>query len=201
MKKPLDKIQIIFKIVKVLFSIFFVLSIIGAVSSLATLFLVAYGIDVNTEVIVDGKTVLEYISYSFGAEINAQTLYLMLMVATISCVVEAILCFLGKNYFRRELEDGTPFTEKNGKGMRKLGIIFLVTPLARDLFITILILVVKSITTVEEGVIDVTTFDFSFAMGLFFIILSFFCEYGASLQSSDPSATYSIDPTDNDKTE
>ena len=201
MKKPLDKIQIVFKIAKILCSILFVFAVIGAVGSLFALFFLAYGIDVNTEVIMDGKTVLDFISGEIGFEINAQTLYLILIIAAVSCIVESILCQLGKNYFRRELEDGTPFTEKNSKGLRKLGIIYLVTPLARELFFAILVAVVRQYATIQNNAISSSAFDFSFSLGLFFIILSFFCEYGASLQSSDSSATYSVDSTDNDKTE
>lgn len=174
--KSLKTIQKLSKIGKILSKIVFISSIIGFIFCLITLLSVSSFASSTT--VIEGKTLVQMFEetsiYNYHTSIDIMTTTLIFIVA------EAITAKFAENYFRRELEDGTPFTLAGAKEMLKLGIICLSLTFGAYFIGAIADEIFSSVWA------DIQSFDFnSLSMtpvGIGFIVMSVICKYGAELR-------------------
>ncbi|MBE6592906.1 MAG: hypothetical protein E7642_02825 [Ruminococcaceae bacterium] len=191
MTKTLKTIQTIMKVGKVLATIVFVCCIIGAVGcalgivglSLTSMLGVTLDMKMLAE-LLDEESLAMFADGSIGAYIGIA--YFGCIVGIISCVAEAVLARLAVNYFKKELETGTPFTFEGAKEMFRLGVINLCVMLGlsvvEGMIFAILWIFFPEITEPSTSV--------SLGTGLWMMILSVFFKHGAeiSAQRSEENA-------------
>ena len=170
--KSLKVIQVLFKIARIIALIAFILCIIGAAGCAIAIIVLSIMKDM---VIVDGLTFAEYLA-SKGVEFGAVITYVIFGMVT--CGFNIFLAKYSELFFLRELKQGTPFTKDMVKDMRKYGLVYIIVSLAA----TVVLVVAYGITAIfikSLGKYDYSYHVGSIIYGLFFIILSLFCDYGA----------------------
>lgn len=176
MSKTLETIQMIFKIAKILATIAFVFSIVGAVfcllgffSTTAVLALPFSVGDVNIHGLIEENS-----GMATGA------IYSALSVGLITCIGQIVISYFAKTYFKHELDAGTPFTFAGAKEMLRLGILSMAIPVA----CMFLCGIVHGILSVTFGAIGELEMDeaFSVTMGLMFLVMSFILKHGAEIR-------------------
>jgi len=174
MSKTLKTIQTLSKIAKIISKIVFICCIVGASCCLAgiiTLAVIPEGMQVG------GVTFRAYVEQE--ASVSIGTVYASMAVAMIMCLGEIFLAKFAENYFKHELEAGTPFTFDGAKELLHLGI--------KTIWIPIVTVVVASIThgilsLVFENVDKFEGSNFvSITLGITFIIGSLLCKHGAEV--------------------
>ena len=121
--KTLKTIQTLSKVAKILCTIVFIFSLIGAIGC-------AVGI-IALAVIPDGfnlggVTIHGLIENSAGVSLG--TCYAAMAMGAVLCAGECVLCKFAKRYFVNELEAGTPFTYNGAKELMRLGILTICIP-------------------------------------------------------------------------
>lgn len=168
--KSLKVIQVLFKIARIIALIAFILCIIGASGCAIAIIVLNVMRDV---VIQNGQTFTELLA-SKGVDINAIVTYVVF--GMVICGANIFFAKYSELYFLREIKEGTPFTRAMVKDMRKYGLVYIIASLAA----TVVISTAYAITTIFIKSLD--KYDYSYHVGsiiygLFFIILSVFCEY------------------------
>ena len=110
---------------------------------------------------------------------------LFFVVILCSVITKAILCKLSHSTFRRELENGTPFTFRTADDLRRIGILSLVLPLAvclvqiilKSSFVAFMQLPIKAVSLI-------TTVTVPLVQALLFILFSLLCRFGAERAAS-----------------
>lgn len=170
--KTISKIQLLSKIGKILSKITYICCIVG-------FFLCVVGLIstiIGAETITIGGVTIESILET-EADVNVNTLYVMLVAGIIICIGEAVLARFAENYFKKELKDGTPFTLSGAKSMMRLGILTMCIPVVVEILIEIAYIIMKNVLTgVGEVNVDM---NISFGIGIMFIVTSLICRYGA----------------------
>ena len=172
--KSLKVIQTLAKIGKVLSKIGFIFCIIGFCGCIIGVL----GLVVGVEALNVGGVTLRNIIET-NAEMNMPTLYAAMAVGILFCAAEAVLCKFAETYFKNELADGTPFTLRGSKELLRLGILNVAVPLGTVIICAIVI----AVAGIFYPEIEKPSFDGygSFGIGIFMMILSLFCRYGAEL--------------------
>ncbi len=183
MNKSLKTIQTLSRLGKILSKIVFIFSIIGAVGCVIGAVAFAFG---GTEILQAGEVTINGI-ISNDENLKADVLYSSLAVTFIMCFGEIIIAKVAENYFKNELKDGTPFTERGADEMRRLGIVTICVSLGTAILSGIVLGVIKAYFP-EAGELPVEGFV-SVGAGLAFLALSVVFRYGSTLIVPEPVPT------------
>ena len=170
MSKTLNNILTVFKVVRIIAKVVFILCIIGGVGSLLGFLCLP----------LVGGLVPEEILLEEG--VNLSSAYLACIVGVITCAGEAVFAFLAEKYFKSVLDAQTPFTESGAKECFRLGIASLIISVATSIVAGIASAIVLLIES-EGASLDVNT-SFSLSTGLFFLFLSLIFKHGAEVHAA-----------------
>lgn len=177
--KSLKIIQKLSKLGKILSKIVFICCIIGACGCLVSL-LTVLGLK-QSSMMVEGKSIMVYFEES--SKMTYHSMISISVMGIIFSVCEAITAKFAENYFKKELKDGTPFTESGAKQMLNLGIICISLSLGALVLVNISDLIFSSVWS------DVNTLDYSgysaMSIGVMFIVMSFICRYGSEIKNQN----------------
>ena len=154
---------------KIICTILFVFSIVGACLSLLGIILLPI---TRSVVLYESKT-LEIILAENGT--NYMTALSGAIAGFLGCVIGIFICKYNQLFFAKELEVGTPFTKEIVHDMRKMALVNILVSVVGSGVIVIMLVVLKKIypeiTDTKESVFG------SVAFGLIMLLLSVFCEY------------------------
>lgn len=195
--KSLKTIQVLSKIGMILSKTTFVCCIIGFCGCIAGMISLAAGFEA---IKIGGVTINGILQAE--ADVTTGTLYATMAVGMALSAGEAVVAEFAERYFKRELNDGTPFDLGGAKQMLNLGIITISVSIGSQILAAIIYAIFKA---TMEGV---APFDFgsagSAAIGIMFIVTSLICRYGAELTNpnvevvADVKET-AVDPFEEDK--
>ena len=163
MSKTLTNIMTVFKVVRIIAKVVFILCLVGAVGCLVALF------------------TLSALNSLLPATAAPHATFPSCFVGLAVCAGEAVLAYLAERYFGHVLDAGTPFTEEGAKECFRLGLASIITSVAVSVVsgIAMGLYLVISAVAAEEIDVDVSI---SLGTGLFFLFLSLILKYGAELQ-------------------
>ena len=177
--KSLKAIQTLSKIGRVLSIIARVCCIIGGVCCAVTAGLLAvYGekaISITKDNMdkIDDEQARQIIQ-----QLTTPMMVTVIAIGAVFCFAGAVVARFAQNYFKHEIEDGTPFTVRGAKELMRLGIIYIAVNLGASIVAgTVFAIVSKSLE-------DADKYEFngqSIGLGIAFIIFSLLCRYGAEL--------------------
>jgi len=171
--KSLKRLQTLFKVARILCLIFFILAIIGASGCLIAFIILPA---ISQLPAGNGKTVAEVIEKEAGP---MYIIYANIAAGLMSCGASIFLTKYSEVFYRNVEKIGTPFRRDVAKKMRKVGLVSIIVSLSVGLLIVI---VVSSIILANRGKGSADfSFGFTFFYGIFLLILSLFCDYGADL--------------------
>lgn len=177
----LKALQTLAKIGKILSTIVFIISIVGASFCLLGILCLAIIPDGFT---IGGTTVHGLIEQK--ADWSLPTCYLALVQGVLLCAGEAVLAKFAERYFKRELDAGTPFTLDGSKELMRLGILAICIPIGTSILAAIVYGIFRAVTKdVTDPDIDNST---SIILGVMLIVGSLLCRHGAEV-SEKPSET------------
>ena len=173
MSKSLKTIQVLAKIAYVISSIVFVFSIIGGVSCVLALVLLGSVKELGTEFVDISRSIFNETGMSM------LSVFYACLIGALGCVAGALLSFMSKRYFKTQLDAGTPFTYVCAQKMLKLGLWFVITPIAVSVCSAVMYIVLfafdPSIFETElSATVDIST-------GIIFLILSVVFKHGAEI--------------------
>lgn len=172
--KTIEIIQKTSMIGKILSKIVYICCIVGLIGCVVGIIGIIVG---DYALSFRGLTLHALIVEEGGESIG--TVWAAIVSGIIICIGEFFVAKLSYNYFRNELEDGTPFTEEGSKEMLRLGIHIIWIPIATSILTSI----AKGI--IEHIFIDVKPLESdvssSITLGIMFIIMSLICRYGSEI--------------------
>ncbi len=172
--KTLRTIQTLSKVGKILCKIIFIFSLIGGIGCILGIVGMA-GIPQGFK--IGGVTIQNMIETS--AEISIGSYYAAMGAGIVLCSGEAVICKIAEQYFKKELEAGTPFTLDGAKRMLRLGIYTICIPIGTTALSAMIYEIMKHVFN------DVADKDFSnsvsVGLGIMFIITGLLCRCGAEL--------------------
>lgn len=173
----LQLIQVLAKIGNILSKIVYICSIIGTIG--CAVGLAAFG-TIQGTLKIGSITLHGLVEESVG--MNMGNVYASMAVGLILCFGEIFLSRIAVNYFKHELDDGTPFTLRGAKELLHLGISCIWIPIVT----TIVAAIVHSILGwIFEDVSALNLDNYtSVGLGIAFIVGSVLCKYGAELNGS-----------------
>lgn len=189
-KNPLKVIQVISKIAKVISTIVYVCCIIGFVGC----FIALLALPSAKNIVVDGKTIETIMREEANMSINSMIMYML--IGLIICAVNTYIAYLTKNYFKKELEDGDPFTHSGANQLLRLSLIQVISSILVSIVSTIIFAIFKSIYG------DIVDYEFinniSLDVGITFFVLSLIFKYGANLRDpkNDNNETNEVEKED-----
>ena len=176
MINPLKTIQVLAKVGKIISTIAFVCSIVGAVFCVVGITSLAVGAEgalrfggVNIYGIIEKNT-----------DISVGSMYASMAAGVYSCAAGAVLAAFAKRYFQREMDAGTPFTNAGADEIFRLGILTIVLPLAARLLSEITNGVLREAMD-GAGKLAVDNGG-AVGMGIAFLVMSVIFRYGAQLE-------------------
>ena len=170
MNKTLSNIMTVFKVMRILAKVVFILCIVGGIGSLIGLVLLPFADILSAETLSD-----------FGIESSGA--YSACIIGVIACIGEAYLASVAEKYFASVLNCGTPFTLEGSKECFKLGLTSIITSAAVSLA-SIIVIAVFSLLSIATSEINVGT-SISVSLGLFLMFLSLIFKYVAESESND----------------
>ncbi len=168
--KSLNIVQKISKVLHILSIVAFVSAIVGAVGLIiggSVLLGIPYFDEHNAIKLFIMEFGAKYIT-DLGINMIAESIFLIGLVITSGYI---------RDYFKHELEDGTPFTHRGANELRKVGILSLTIPIGAICLTSIVI----SIAGAEKMI----TNEYEMTTGIAMILLSFVFHYGADLEKVD----------------
>ena len=184
--KTLKAIQILARIGKILSIIAYIGSMIGAIACAvgAGLFAV-YGKNAISTAKDNMSQIEDEQARQILEKLDVPMLITMMAIAAAFCVAGCVVAHFAKNYFKHELEDGTPFTMRGAKELMRLGILYICV----NLGISVVAGAVWAIAQQSiEGLEDEQFHGVSIGLGIIFIIVSLICRYGAELTEGKTEA-------------
>ncbi len=184
--KSLKTIQVLANIGKILSKILFILCIVGFCGCIVGILSLALGLesfkigDVTIRGIIENK-----------AELSMATLYAAMAVGIVYCAAEAVLCKFSEIYFRNELADGTPFTLRGAKELKRLGVIVIIVSLCAGTVCAIGLAIAHRANP-EIDKLPLESIG-SIGIGIMMLICSLLCRYGAELRSEKTEETLVAD--------
>ena len=169
MTKTLSHILTVFKVVKIISKVVFILCIVGGAGSLLGLLTLPLLKETLTVHFFEAKGLL------FGEA------YAACLVGLVACIGEAILAFLAGRYFGNVLNAGTPFTFEGAKEAFRFGVTSLIVSVATST-IAGMALGIFTLIWAEPMSIDIHM-SIPVSTGLFFMFLSLIFKHGAEQQS------------------
>lgn len=183
--KTLKAIQVLSKIGKIISTVIFILCIVGFCGCLLGII----GLAAGFAILKFGGITLHNI-IEVKANMSMGTLYTILSVSMLYCAGEAVLCKFSEHYFRRELNDGTPFNLDGAKELMRLGILAICIPIGTQ----ILAAIVHAVMAIVMQ--DVAELDFnmigSVTIGIGMIVTSLICRHGAELNAATAQASETL---------
>ena len=168
MGKTLSNILTVFKVVRIIAKVVFILCIVGAAGCLlGCLALPMVSALLESGLLEEGMSV----SLSYAACI----------VGAVVCAGEAVFAFMAEKYFKNVVSAGTPFTFDGAKECFRLGIASLIISVAVGIAAGIASGIVMLIAGVEEAGADFNV-SVSVSTGLVFMFLSLIFKHGAELR-------------------
>ena len=178
--KTIDKIQKVYKLGKVLSKICFIFSIVSL--CMVVVSLTMFSIFDYNNVEINGKAFALFISEEVSLKVS--DVYCSLAAAIVHCAFEIVLSKFAENYFKNELKDGTPFTLKGSKELKRLGILAIVIPIIASLVASIVVAIIDY-NLGTQTVIEENNY-ISIGLGVMMIVMSLVCKYGAeTTQNND----------------
>lgn len=176
--EKLETIQKLAKVGKVLSKIAFVFSIVGLVGSLIGLL----GVMFLQDVMINNSEFAEFMQTK-GKTLG--DLYAEILIAIVSCSVEIYVAYEAEKYFKLQLEEKTPFTEKCSKNILRLGVIVLISGIATALLNAIIALIfAKTMGMSYEYSADVN----GIGLGIAFLITSVIFGYGSHVLNENKNS-------------
>ena len=169
----LQNIQKTFKVFENITRVLFILCIIGTGMS------AFFGLIAAAQ--YHGGTVFSLLGeplkiFSDSTDLTAK--FSQLSSSTIMLTAEAVLLFFARDYFKSELNDGTPFTERGAQKIKKLGIRFIYIPIiALTACGVISVLLKTEIAEIAGNFPNVMT-------GIVLILVSLVFRYGAQIEQN-----------------
>lgn len=185
--KSLKIIQILAKILRVIFIVVFIACIVGA--SFCLLGLILLPIFQGT-VIYEGKT---FEVWLMDRDIPLYEAYLAVSTGLLSCGVGIFLGKYNELFFKEEIELGTPFSKDIVRKMRMVALINIIASFALGIVVGIGVGIVKAVNHSD--------FEFKYELlsfvgfGLALLVISLFCDYGA--EAIEPKVEESQEPEEN----
>ena len=180
--KSLETIQKVAKFGKILSKIVFIFCFIGLIFTLIGAISVSM-LDINSIINDESFTFIEAREKS----ISKGAIYDDLIIGSIALICEMYIAKKALNYFKFELEEGTPFTEESANKIKKLGITVIIAPIIATIISAIGHVIITKLMG-NVGDVDIN-YDISLAMGLVFLFLSAVFRYGASLEKKETKKT------------
>lgn len=183
MTNTLKTIQTVSKIAGIISKILMIFCIVGAFLCLVSIVLLAVGIDtafrfagININGILQNE-----------ANLTSVQLYLAISLGALISAATAVVAYFAANYFKNEQAAGTPFTFDGAKELYRLGALSAIISVASDIVSSIVESIIQSS---EHFSFDMQiNIDGLFGFGIFMIVISYLCKYGAELkEKSDISA-------------
>ncbi|MBQ3355762.1 MAG: DUF2975 domain-containing protein [Clostridia bacterium] len=173
--KSLKTIQVLAKIGRIFSKIIFILCIVCFCICIVGLISLIAGFESFK---VGGVTIRSIIENKAG--LSTAALYTEIGVGMVLCASEAVLSKFAEIYFRNELADGTPFTTRGAKELKRLGILAIVIPICTAIVCSIGI---AAVTAAHPEMNELTLDRFtSLGLGVMMIVTSVICRYGAELR-------------------
>jgi hypothetical protein len=174
MNNTLQTIQTLSKVGKILSRIIYIFCIVGLCFCIVGIIGVALG---TPALKLGGVTIDSLLQNEEGKTVG--TLYAYMAAGAIVCIGEGVLAKFAEKYFRRELEDGTPFTLDGAKELLQLGVLSICLPVGAQAAAQIVYkILAKMMEGVEPPELEPAG---SIAVGVLILILSLVCRYGAEL--------------------
>ena len=161
----------VFKVVKIIAKVVFILCIVGAAGCLLSLCMLP----------LVGKLIPPQVLADEGLTLGAA--YMACATGLVACVGEIVFAFMAERYFGHVLTAGTPFTLDGAKESFRLGIASIIISAATAVIFGI----ISGIFAIfSEGLADVdVNASISLSTGLFFLFISMVFKYGAELKEDN----------------
>lgn len=185
MSKTLSNIITVFKVVRIVAKVIFILCVIGFAGCILAAVMLPFAISIlPLDILADKEIALAYPGCISGA---------------IACAGEAVIAFLAERYCGNVLKANTPFTLEGSKECFRLGIASIIASVA----VSVASGIAFAIFTVVTQSSPDASFDASVSLtaGLLLLFLSLVFKYGAEVQSaaakseaknSESSDTYTV---------
>ena len=171
-EKALRTVQGFAKVAKVLSMIVFVCAIIGFVGCVVAAVVAAAVTGSLFDAIKD--MVVKFTKEDIA--IGKDAVLVAAIAGAIICAAEVVLSKFAFNYFRREVNDGTPFTAGGAAELRRLGYLAIFIPIGADMLAAIFYGIMQATV---EGIPNNTFSGLStIVIGALFLIGSYVFEYG-----------------------
>lgn len=162
----LEIIQKLSKLGKILSKIMYIACIVGFILCGVSMISILLGIETFKLGGVSIHGIIE-------TKMNTDVLMGYIVVGMIICIGKAIVAKYAFNYFKGELEDGTPFNIERSKELKRLGIITICIPIMSQIICEIVLKVFNISSNIpldNNG---------SVSLGIMFIVMSIILLYGA----------------------
>ncbi len=176
MSKTLPNILTVFKVVRIIAKVVFILCIIGGIGCLLGLLTLPMA-----------GALAESVLFDEGLDLSAA--YLGCIVGFVACAGEAVFAFLAERYFKNVLNAGTPFTFESAKEIFRLGIISIIISVAIAVISGIAAFAIYLFSAPTTAEFDSST-SVSISTGLVFLFLSLIFKHGAEIQQAYAEKTY-----------
>ncbi len=177
--KSLKAIQVLAKIGKVLSIIVRVCCMIGGISCVVCAGLLAvYGEKAISIAKDNANQIDDEQARQIIEQLTNPMMIVIIAIAAAFCFAGAVVAGFAQNYFKHEIEDGTPFTMRGAKELMRLGIIYIAVNLGVSIVAgTVFAIFSKSIEDADKYQFQ----GMSIGLGITFIIVSVILRYGAEL--------------------
>lgn len=185
--KSLKQIQSISKMGKIFSNIAFVCAIIGFCGCIVSLISLQLGAE---EIFKVGNVTLHGLVEA--GDYGMEGICGILAAWMIICAGEAVLAKFAEAYFKHELSDGTPFTQKGATELLRLGILTICIPLGTAVIADVVQAVVAGLMNTNTDFATDVCFDNEgmVALGVMFIVMSLLCRYGAEMVQGKTKKDY-----------
>lgn len=179
--KALKTLQVLAKIGRILSTIVFIISIVGAAFCLLGISCLAI---IPNGFRIGGTTVYGFLAGE--ADWSLPTCYLALAQGVIFCAGEAVLAKFAERYFINEQNAGTPFTFDGSKELMRLGILAICIPIGTAILAAIVYVIFRIVTkNVTDPDLDNSA---SIILGVMLTVGGLLCKHGAEI-SEKPKET------------
>lgn len=162
--KSLNKVQKISQVLHILSQIAFVFTIVGFALCLFAV--------VGVSVLGDDPEFVKIFTDE-GIVYNFKEVLCLCIVASIECLAGIVVYFYVKNFYKKELQIGTPFNKEVAQDAKRLGLIRIFVPLGAMIVNAIIIACFR---------LNIEMYEITgIAMGLVYLVLGCVFDYGADV--------------------
>ena len=189
--KSLKAIQVLSKIGRILSIIARVCCMIGGITcAVCACLLAVYGEKAISIAKDNANQINDEQARQIIEKLTNPMMITVIAIGAAFCFAGAVVARFAQNYFKHELEDGTPFTMRGAKELMRLGIIYIAVNLGVSIIAgTVFAIFSKSIETTDKLEFQ----GMSIGLGIVFIIVSLICRYGAELTEGKTEAAPAVE--------